>query len=487
MRTPRFSSLRAALVRAALVRAAPVRAALVRAALVRAALVLAATALAPTIGWTQASVAADSAIRAIIRARVDGGWNAGIVVGVIDADGHRRVIGYGPGLDGKQLDGKSVFEIGSISKTFTSTLLADMVRRGEVTLDQPVASLLPASAKIPERGGKRITLVDLATHTSGLPRMPGNFAPRDPANPFADYDATRMYAFLSGYELPRDIGAQYEYSNLAVGLLGYALALKAGQSYEALLTTRILDPLGMRDSRITLTDGMRRRLAPGHEPYGAVVANWDLDALAGAGAIRSTVDDMLTYLAANLDSTSRPLGAAMRDAHRPLRLAGGATQIGLNWHVTTSNSHALVWHNGGTGGYRTFAGFDEARHIAVVVLSNTSTGVDDIGLHLLDAQRPIVTPPPLRKAITVSAEVLDQYVGTYELVPAFRIAVSREGDVLWVQATGQDKMRVWAESNTAFFLKADDVQVIFSVDASGRATGLVLRQSGRDQTLKRLP
>ena len=462
MRAPRFSSLRAALV-------------------------LVATALAPTIGWTQASVAADSAIRSIIRARVDGGWNAGIVVGVIDANGQRRVVGYGPGPDGKPLDGKSVFEIGSITKTFTSTLLAEMVRRGEVTLDQPVASLLPASAKIPERGGKRITLVDLATHTSGLPRMPGNFAPRDPANPFADYDATRMYAFLSGYELLRDIGAQYEYSNLAVGLLGYALALKAGQSYEALLTTRILDPLGMRDSRLTLNDAMRRRLAPGHEPYGAVVANWDLDALAGAGAIRSTVDDMLTYLAANLDSTSRPLGAAMHDAHRPRRPAGGPTQIGLNWHVTASHSHSIIWHNGGTGGYRTFAGFDAARRIGVVVLSNTSTSVDDIGLHLLDAQSPVVTPPRLRTSVSLSADVLDRYVGMYEITPAFRLTVTREGNALWVQPTAQEKSQLWAESTTEFFFKVVDVQLIFTADASGRATSLVMRQNGRDQTAKRLP
>ncbi|MBI3568348.1 MAG: serine hydrolase [Gemmatimonadetes bacterium] len=441
---------------------------------------LAALCAAPALAQSPAAasgVASDSAIRAMIQSRVDGGWNAGIVVGVIDPDGHRRVVAYGPGPNGRPLDGNSVFEIGSITKTFTATLLADMARRGEVTLDEPVAQLLPATVHVPERGGKQITLVDLSTQSSGLPRMPTNFAPRDPANPYADYGADRMYAFLGSYTLPRDIGVQFEYSNLGVGLLGHALALKAGKPYETVLRERVLDPLGMRDTRIQLSDAMRRRLAPGHEPYGAVVPNWDLDALAGAGALRSTVNDMLTYLAANLDSTSRPLGAAMHDAHKARRPAG-QMQIGLNWLIGTADGHTVVWHNGGTGGYRTFAGFDEARHIGVVVLSNTSTGVDDIGFHLLDASRPLQTPPKLRTAIVVAPEVLDRYVGDYELTPAFHIVVTRDGAALWGQPSGQDKVQLWPETETDFFIKVVDAQVTFTKDATGAVTGLVLHQNG---------
>ena len=447
---------------------------------------LLAVAAGPRPARAQSPVPADSAILAIIRARVDGGWNAGIAVGVIDADGTRRVIAYGPGPGGKPLDGNSVFEIGSITKTFTSTLLADMVRRGEVTLDEPVAKLLPAAVKVPERGGKQITLVDLATQSSGLPRMPTNFKPRDPNNPYADYDAPLMYAFLAGYVLPRDIGAQYEYSNLGVGLLGHALALKSGKPYEAILRERVLDPLGMRDTRITLTGAMRERLAPGHEAYGDPVANWDLDALAGAGALRSTVNDMLKYVAANLDSASKPLGPAMHDAHRPLRSGGSPTmQIGLNWHIVASNGHSLTWHNGGTGGYRTFTGFDEARHIGVVVLSNTSASVDDIGIHLLDAQRPLATPPKLRKAIAVGAAVLDRYVGEYVLVPGFSLTVTRDGDKLMVQPTGQEKNPVFAESETDFFFKVVDAQLTFTKDEQGTVTGLVLHQNGANRPARK--
>ncbi|MGC1520781.1 MAG: serine hydrolase, partial [Steroidobacteraceae bacterium] len=164
------------------------------------------------------------------------------MVGVIDAKG-RRIVAYGSleKADKRPLDGDTVFEIGSITKVFTSLLLADMVQRGEVKLDDPIAKYLPASAKVPERNGHSITLVDLATHTSALPRMPANFRPKDPANPYADYTDEQLYAFLSSYELIRDVGAKYEYSNLGFGLLGQGLAHRAGTDYETLVETRICD------------------------------------------------------------------------------------------------------------------------------------------------------------------------------------------------------------------------------------------------------
>jgi CubicO group peptidase (beta-lactamase class C family) len=421
---------------------------------------------------------ADSAVLAIIRQRVDEKHNAGIVVGLLQRGQKPRVVGYGPGPGGKTLDGNSVFEIGSITKTFTSTVLADMARRGEVKLDDPVSKYLPADDKVPSRGGKQITLIDLATQTSGLPRMPSNFAPKDPTNPYADYDGTRMFAFLGSYTLPRDIGAEFEYSNLGVGLLGFTLSMRNGTSYETMMRSRVFDPLGMRDSRVQLTPEMKARLAPGHNAAGAVVANWDLDALAGAGAIRSTVNDMLKYLAANMDSTSRPLGPAMHDAQRPLRPAGGM-RIGMNWLTLAGNGHDVTWHNGGTGGYSTFIGFDNANGIGVVVLSNTSQSVDDIGMHLLDAARPIKV---FTKEITLAPAALDRYVGDYELAPALHFVLTREGNALFVQPTGQEKFQIFAEKENEFFLKAvDGVKLSFTVSAGGAVTGLVLHQNGADQ------
>jgi CubicO group peptidase (beta-lactamase class C family) len=336
-----------------------------------------------------AQAPADADILQILKDRV-GAPNTGsaLVAGVIDAKG-RRVVSYGSLAkdDKRPLNGDTVFEIGSMTKVFTSLLLMDMVRRGEVRLDDPVSKYLPATVKIPERNGRKITLADLSTQSSGLPRMPTNFTPKDPTNPYADYSVQQMYDFLSGYELTRDIGSQYEYSNLGVGLLGHALSLRAGKSYEDLVRTRICDPLGMKDTRIMLTDSMKSRLAVGHDAKLEPVANWDLPTFAGAGALRSTTKDMLIFLAANLGYTKTPLAQAMADEVSIRRPTGVPNlEIAYAWHVITKDGNVIIWHNGGTGGYRTFMGFDPKTRVGVVVLSNVSNaGPDDIGRHLINA------------------------------------------------------------------------------------------------------
>lgn len=444
--------------------------------------------LATPAGAQQATVATDSAILSVIKTRVEAKLATGIVVGVLRPDGRRSVVSYGSSGTARPLDGSSVFEIGSITKTFTGTLLADMVARGVVRLDDPVAKYLPAAVIVPSRAGRVITLLDLATQSSGLPRMPTNFNPKDATNPFADYDTTRLYSFLATYALPRDIGAQYEYSNLGVGLLGHALARRAGMDYETLVRRRVLDPLGMTDTRISLTASMKDRLALGHDAAGTTVPNWDLDVLAGAGALRSTANDMLTYIAANLaadlDSTRAALAPAMRTAHTQRRQAGSAQMgIGLAWHVRTSPTNAtIVWHNGGTGGYRTFSGYDPASRTGIVVLTNSNIPADDIGFHLLDASVPLSPPrpPPVitRVAITLPVTTLDRYVGDYEVAANFHLLVTREGDGLVVEPTGQGKAPLFAEKENEFFFRIVDAQIVFELDATGKATGLALLQNG---------
>ena len=228
--------------------------------------------------------ATDDEIKSILQQRVEyAKKSVGIVVGIIDDKG-ARVITFGkPSLDGKQpLDGNSIFEIGSVTKVFTATLLADMVERGEVSLSDPISKYLPKTVKTPSRDGKEITLLDLATQTSGLPRVPTNFAPKDPRNPYADYSVDQLYAFLSGYTLTRGIGEKYEYSNVGVGLLGHILAIRAGTDYETLVRKRICEPLKMNDTKISLTPEMQTRLTTGHNPTLKPVSNWDLPTLAGA-------------------------------------------------------------------------------------------------------------------------------------------------------------------------------------------------------------
>jgi len=431
----------------------------------------------------QRTLAPDSTVWAIIRERVDAGRNVGIAVGLIDANGQTRTFAYGPGASGTPLDEHSVFEIGSITKTFTGAILADMVAKGTVRLDQPVAELLPTGTVVPSRGGRKITLVDLATQSSGLPRMPNNFAPKDAANPYADYDGARLLAFLAGYQLQRDIGAQYEYSNLGVGLLGYALAAKAGKSYEQLVTERVLRPLGMSETVITLTPQLRARFAPGHDPAGTVVKNWDLDALAGAGALRSTVHDMLRYVAANIEPRGTSVGANLAMTHvKRFQTTQPNISLGLAWHrLVSPHGDTIVMHDGGTAGYSTFVAFDEVRRVGVVVLSNTSSSVNDIGLHLLDDGIPLMKPPAPHKEIAVSASSLQRFVGEYPFAPNFVITVTREDDKLMAQATGQPKFQLFPEAETKFFLKVVDAQVEFETDATGNVTGMVLVQSGTRQ------
>src|ERR1017187_4938032 len=139
-----------------------------------------------------------------------------------------------------------------------------MAGRGEVSLPDPIWKYLPADVKTPQRDGRQITLQDLASHTSGLPRLPGNMPLKDPANPYAAYSAGMLYQFLSSYKLPRDIGAQYEYSNLGGGLLGFLLSRRAGVDYEELVRTRICVPLQMTSTAIVLSPELKARLAPGH-------------------------------------------------------------------------------------------------------------------------------------------------------------------------------------------------------------------------------
>jgi D-alanyl-D-alanine-carboxypeptidase/D-alanyl-D-alanine-endopeptidase len=422
--------------------------------------------------------------------------SVGMVVGVIDAAG-RRVVAYGALDQGdpRVLDADTVFEIGSVTKVFTSLLLADMVERGEVALNDPVAAFVPTGVRIPGRGDRQITLQDLATQTSGLPRVPSNLKPKDPTNPYADYSPERLYEFLSSYELSRDIGERYEYSNVGVGLLGHALARRAGTSYEDLVANRISKPLGLKGTGITLTSDMRRRLAVGHNSQLQAVRNWDLDVLAGTGALRSTANDLLTFLAANLDHSHLPLAPAMK-AQLAVRRPTGMPdlEMALGWHIYTRYGGEIVWHDGGTYGYCSFIGFDPKARCGVIVLSNALSlageeiGIADIGFHLVNPQFPLVAPEPRRerREIQVDEKVLKRYVGQYELASNFVLAVTQANGHLYAKATGQPQCEVFAETETSFFYRIVDAQIDFQTDADGTVQCLVLHQSGRDISARRL-
>lgn len=430
----------------------------------------------------------DAAVRQILAQRVDTDRQSrGMVVGVIDARG-QRVVAHGlMGAGGKPVDGRTLFEIGSVTKVLTSLLLADMVRRGEVRLDDPVAKHLPPGTVVPTRNGKAITLIDLATHTSGLPRLPTNMAPKDPLNPYADYTEAQLDAFLRDYTLPRDIGAAYEYSNLGVGLLGRALAYRAGGDYEAVLRERVLAPLRMTDTAIVLSPVQAARFSSGHNAALEVTPHWDLPSLAGAGALRSTAEDLLRLLAAELGYADTPLKAAMADQLVPRRPVGGEVAVALGWHVWSPPDGEIVTHSGGTMGFQSFVGFNRKTGRGVVVLNNAASamGVDDIGLHLL-AGRPLKTAPKTRVAVPLPAEAFDKLVGRYAMAPGVVMTIRRDGQRMIGQLTGQPAVEIFAESPTTFFLKVVDAQLTFTVDAQGRGTAVTLHQNGQNTTAQRL-
>jgi CubicO group peptidase (beta-lactamase class C family) len=334
----------------------------------------------------------DSALSSIVGARIAARKANGIIVAVLEKGRAPRIVSAGvSGISGLPLNANTLFEIGSVTKAFTGSLLADMVARGEVRLDDPISKYLPKSVHVPARKGKEITLVDLATQTSGLPRLPTNMRPADFSNPYADYTVQQLYDFLSAYTLPRDIGEKYEYSNVGVGLLGHVLSLRAGKPYEQLLRERILEPLKMNDTMIQLADNAKPRMAQGFNALGAPVRLWDLPALEGMGALRSTTNDLLKFLAANLDTTATPIGRVLADARVPRHDAGRPdNSIGLAWHVVNAFGTIITWHNGGTGGFHSFIGMDAARQRGVIVLSNSVISLDDIGFHILEPKVALV-------------------------------------------------------------------------------------------------
>jgi len=312
---------------------------------------------------------------------------AGVAIGVVQ-HGERRIFTYGTA----KLD--SIFEIGSITKTFTGLILSQMVEQGKVKFDEPVRELLPPGT-VAKPAGEEITLLDLATQHSGLPRMPDNFTPGDKDNPYADYDAAKLYAFLAKQTVARPAKTEFLYSNLGFGLLGQALASRAGVPYPALLAAEVTGPLGMKDTGIALTAEQRARFIEGHSGDHKPAHAWDLVAFAGAGAIRSTAADMLTYVAANLhpeavkpagDSAgARTIAAALTQQHELRADAMPDTRIALAWLFEGGTGN--YWHNGATGGYSSYAFFNPKGDYAAVVLLNTTLGekgsfADRVGEHV---------------------------------------------------------------------------------------------------------
>jgi D-alanyl-D-alanine-carboxypeptidase/D-alanyl-D-alanine-endopeptidase len=420
-------------------------------------------------------------IELILKQRVNSDRNqASIVVAVVDETG-TKFFAYGKRskLEGaRPANENTVFEIGSITKVFTGILLAEAVKRREVKLDDPISKYLPKSVVTPKYNGKEITLLNLIWHTSGLPFKPDNLHPKDPAKPWADYTAKELYEFIGRYQLKREPPTEFdytkfEYSNLGVGLLGHILSLRANTSYENLVKTRILRPLRMLDTAIVLTRGMKARLAVGYNADGDQTPNWDLPVLEGCGALRSTASDMAKFISANLGFTSRA-GVAL-DKARDLTWNKGTIVAGKLLH----NKSNVLYHGGSTGGYLSFVAIDTAQKNGVFVVTNSQDSVEDIGFHIIHNSFPLKATAEPRTQIILSETILERYVGEYQLSDlGIRFVISRKGQRLFLQQNGEDRVGLFAQTESKFFLKVVDATITFTKDEDGNVNGLVLHQKG---------
>ncbi|MEZ3181854.1 beta-lactamase family protein [Streptomyces pimonensis] len=315
------------------------------------------------------AMAAGGGLAARVRPYLDRALAAGApsaVFGVIRS-GRRQVVGAG--RDGRVPDGRTVFQLGSIGKTLTATALARAVGAGTVRLDTPLS--LPSGFTVPRGKTRRITLRDLATHSSGLPTLPADLLTQaDPYNPYAHYTLEDLAVGLRQTPLDNEPGSAYAYSNLGFGLLGQALAF---DGVDAMLQRRVAAPLGLWDTTTTLRPDMASRKAVGHMA-GKAVPDWRDRVLSGAGtSMYSTVDDMLRYLDAQLRPERSPLRDAIELTQRH-HFTDPATglRLGLGWHFgSLSDGRTMTWHNGGTYGFSTCAAFDRENGTAVMMMVNT--------------------------------------------------------------------------------------------------------------------
>jgi D-alanyl-D-alanine-carboxypeptidase/D-alanyl-D-alanine-endopeptidase len=411
----------------------------------------------------------------------------GIVVGMIADDPQERwVVGYGrlSATDERVPDGDTVFEIGSVTKVFTGILLAQAVVNGEVKLDDPISMYLPEGVVAPEYEGRSITLLDLATHTSGLPREAGNLSA------YSNYTLDQMYAYLSGYRLTRASGSTFEYSNYGFGLLGNLLVRRAGQAdYEALLLDRITGPLGMDSTRIVLTPEMSSRLAAPHMSYSVATISLNMPTLAGCGAIRSTANDMLTFLAANMGLTDTELQPAIQLANTPQRPWPGSGYIGLGVGVPETGQ-GMHCHTGGTLGYSSYLAWDPQRKIGVVVLANAAVSIDDIAFLLMTESAKLVDT-----ILQVDPQVLAEYAGRYQFPDGSVVTIGVDGTRIFIQGPNQLdlpgqpplEIELSARSNNQFHPFLFEAEITFYKNDSGEVDRLVRLQGGVITEAKKVP
>ena len=436
------------------------------------ALVIAAASLA-----APAHALTDAQLEQIVRQRLDGDrTGACFAVAVVGRDVARAYV-CADASKPPRIDARTAFEIGSVSKTMASALLADLIGQGKGSLDDELSAWLPEGTTVPSFEGKPILLRHVVSHTSGLPALPPGVAIADPNDPYAPVDAAALLASLERTPLSRAPGARFEYSNFASMLLSYAVARRAGADLETLLDTRLFTPLGMDGAYVNLKpEGIRA--AAGHLPSGQPTPAWRFQTdVAGVGGVRATLDDMVRYVQGHLAPPSSPLGKALTLSQQPVN-PGSQPAMAMNWMMAPINGRTLHAHEGGTGGFSSFVSFDLQQQRGVVVLSDTAVhslgGLGDLGLHLADASAPLGKP---RKAIAAPAALMDALAGEYALANGMEMTLRRQGDTLQLQVPGQPVFELAHDDAGDFYPLAFDALLKPEAKADGRY-GFTWHQGG---------
>jgi D-alanyl-D-alanine-carboxypeptidase/D-alanyl-D-alanine-endopeptidase len=417
----------------------------------------------------------------------------GLSIGYIEGE-HYGIVHLGSSNQAKEkATNLTVYEIGSLSKVFTSLLLADAVSRKEIDLNAAVDVANPAGIRLPSRDDRSIKWIDLSTHRAGLPRLPGNLPLTDLVNPYHDYDSKKAATFLNQYELPRQPGKSHEYSNFGASVLGYLVAQKAGKSYQQLLQERIAEPLKMADCTVSLTSDQKKRLATPHDQFGSATSLWTFADLPGAGGIHATMRDMMRFAKAQLTPPTGTLGDAIELAwkqHSEADASGPA--MGLGWMIAGDGQ--TRWHNGQTGGSHSALFINRQLKCAVIVLCNTAvTEVDQLALQLvMKAAGQEVKPEPSKTSdkdsnkLAIDAKLRSRLVGRYQLTPNFIFTVSDRDGHLMVGITNQPTQEVFPDSPTRWSYRGVDATLEFNLTKTGPAKSLVLHQNGAKQTARRI-
>jgi len=385
-------------------------------------------------------------------------------------------IGETGGPQSRPITPDTVFEIGSLTKVFTAVLLADMVRTGELSYSDTIAYLAPEGTEFPSEIGA-ITLAQLSTHVSGLPRRPSNLPAEREFGPYARYSAADLFSFLRESELAAEPGTNYAYSNLGMGLLGELLATKAGMSYGQLLQSRIFGPLEM-DTTVThgLPEG--QDFAQPHDMLSRPTARWDFDALAGAGAIRSTARDMAIFIEAALHG-EQPIAQSIRETMRvtfPRPGRDRGDHPAWIWPYSDSGLR-IFWHDGGTGGSRSVLAIDpDNGGRGIFIAANTVNSVIDAALHDFDPTYSVRTFEQIREISLPDDVQLDDYAGIYQIGEE-QLTISAAQDGLTAQFTGDGSYPLLPYKRDGFFYTVADAQIVFTRE-NGSVIGATLIQGG---------